>query len=139
MNRRKRALLGASIFGLILVSAGAAIATKNWAVVTSDSNRLQPIFERNDDGQSFGSLSDAQIDEDAPDLIAAIGTNGIAGYIRSVDFLPATLPKSPKEALAMQGKAPNTRVFTLYDKDGKTIVGQYVSGNVADGETNVTK
>lgn len=55
-------------------------------------------YEKNENGETFGSALSAETIGHEPDLIAAIGTNGVEGYVRSSDF--DTGVTSPEEAIA---------------------------------------
>jgi hypothetical protein len=86
---------------------------------------VKPVYQRNKAGETFGSLSLAEVDADAPDLISAHGTNGakgVDGYVRSKDLI-LPLPKTPAEAMTQS--TTNVRIIALYAVDGKTVVGEY--------------
>jgi hypothetical protein len=68
-------------------------------------------------------------DERIPELVRAVGSGGIIGYVRLED-LDGPQPTTPEEALAMSGKE---RVIPLYAEDGITVVGEYVISE--DGAT----
>jgi hypothetical protein len=74
---------------------GFGLADTN-GVSDTDPSRERPVYERNEQGKTFGSLSSAKFEVDAPDLIAAIGTNGRSGYVRSSDLMESK-PKSIDE------------------------------------------
>lgn len=76
----------------------------------------------NAQGQTVGSAENARTDSEQPDLIAAYGTKGEAGYIKKAD-LNAEDPNNPVEALTSADPAPRT--IPLYAEDGTTTVGSF--------------
>jgi hypothetical protein len=116
--------------GITCGTVAASATGQLFSVSDADQDRPIASYEVNRSGDSFGSLSQASVDEDAPDLIAAIGTKGERGYVRSSDLI-LPLPKSPTEALQRQAEVPKARTLALYDKDGKTKIGEYMSGIAA--------
>jgi hypothetical protein len=125
-SRKLLTIIGALVVG---AGVGTALATTTPGVQSeTDLNRPRPTYQKNASGETFGSLSQAEVDADAPTLIAAVGTNGVDGYVRSADLL-LPLPKDPEEALAL--KDVGVRYLTLYAVDGRTIVGQYRSGTIS--------
>jgi hypothetical protein len=122
-------LLSTAMLGFGLASVGIATAGNKASVVSDlDPDRKLPVYERNESGQSTGSLADASIDQDAPDLIKALATNGAKGYVRSEDLI-GPLPKSPEEAIREQKTRARQRVIPVYDSDGKTVIGSFVIGS----------
>lgn len=67
-------------------------------------------------------------DERIPELIAAVGDNGIEGYVRNND-LQGPQPSSPEEAVELSGQE---RVIPLYAADGVTVVDHYT---ISSGES----
>jgi hypothetical protein len=84
----------------------------------------------NEYGETYGSDAYADIVGKRPDLIAAIGIDGTHGYVRFSDLEPFPPPRTPEEAVAQNN--PGVRIIPLYDKDGRTVIGQFkiVSGRV---------
>ena len=70
---------------------------------------------RNARGQTYGSGVD---NENVPDLIASIGTNGQVGYVKKSD-----LPTPASNRDAATNRSP--RQVQLYDKDGVTVKGTF--------------
>jgi hypothetical protein len=131
MNRAKKVTVGSIVLLLSIATGAAAASVANnieYVVSSDDDTRTKPNYAQNKFGESFGSLSEASVDADAPDLISAVGGNGVQGYLRSSELL-LPLPKSPEEALRWQESRPKTRVLKLYAVDGRTIVGEFVSGS----------
>lgn len=88
---------------------------------------INPNFPKNQNGQTYGSASDATSPESEPDLIKAIGLDGTEGYVLKTDF-DGKKPRNPIEALEQQRNAPESRTIPLYDVDGKTVIGQFKIG-----------
>ena len=75
-----------------------------------------------------GVISDTG-NERIPELIRAVGDNGVQGYVRLQD-LDGPEPSSPEEAVAISGQ---DRVIPVYEADGVTIVDQYtLHGSATD-------
>ena len=102
-------------------------------VADHNGNIISQIeYPINDNGQTYGSALLARDYDERPDLIAAIGRDGQAGYIYKTD-LEAGSPKTPAEALAQQqqyeamaissgGRQVLVWSIPLYDVNGKTII-----------------
>ena len=75
---------------------------------------------------TYGSGAAVKPGAPLPDLIAAYGTNGIRGYVRSSD-LEGPSPQTPQEAMAQQAQteASHGRTIALYAQDGKTVIGGF--------------
>jgi hypothetical protein len=75
--------------------------------------------------------------ENQPDLVEAIGTNGVTGYVRSSDLQPAA-PTSPADAVKRQAAA-GARSIPLYAVDGTTVIGSFeLSAPTTDGTITTT-
>lgn len=86
------------------------------------------FYPKNKNGQTYGSDVDATSPETRPELISAIGVDGIEGYVLKKD-LDGELPKSPEEAIAIQNsRSPGGRDIPLYDVDGETVIGVFHIG-----------
>jgi hypothetical protein len=72
------------------------------------------------DTNGDGTISDSR-GERIPALIAAVGDNGVAGYVRISDVMCTPPPVSPAAALASQGKP---QVIPVYARNGTTVVGK---------------
>lgn len=59
-----------------------------------------------------------------PDLIEALGDNGIVGYVKATD-LEEREPMSLSEAKEYMEKLPDQRKISLYERDGETIIGTF--------------
>ena len=76
-------------------------------------------FPTNARGQTYGSDSAADSAKSAPDLIAVIGDNNVAGFVLREDLYGAT-PTTPEEALKSADSAP--KVLTVYDREGRRAI-----------------
>jgi len=117
------------VFCISVVSIPVAYANKNRSAVYKDAEMTQEVehthseYKINSNGQTYG-IGDAEYVEDLPDLISAMGDNGILGYIYTSELLKT--PSSPKEAVAYQKKLDNgeyiPRTINVYESDGKTVI-----------------
>ena len=81
----------------------------------------------NSSGETFGPESAATSYEDRPDLIAAVGVDGVKGYIKKSDF-DGEMPSSPEEAVKLMHSPEylyTARVVPLYDSEGKKVIGEF--------------
>jgi hypothetical protein len=81
-------------------------------VVLEDCPRLttSPPYPENDRGMTYGSGAAVGRDDPGPDLVAAHGTNGRCGFIRSAE--------------ARNQTDPDGQVIPLYAQDGVTVIGE---------------
>lgn len=80
------------------------------------SGRKPSNFPRNSRGQTYGSMVKSDELGETPDLVEALATNGKVGYVR-LDELEAPSSESRQ-----------ARYLPVYESDGVTVIGQYVSG-----------
>ena len=81
-------------------------------------------FEVNEQGQTYGF---DKYDNVTPDLIAAIGLNGVHGYVYQTELLSAGAKRSPDDAVTdIPASIP------LYASDGVTVLGQFPLGPRSD-------
>lgn len=83
---------------------------------------------RNQNGEIYGSevfLNQIGVE---PDLIKAVGQNGVIGYVKA-DDLDAVYATCPEEAIEFSGNNHSNRVIMLYAEDGETVLGDYVIDN----------
>ena len=98
-------------------------------------NEAPPVYPVNQYGLTYGSAAEAFSYETEPDLIAAIGVDGIEGYVYAED-LRGPMPNSPEEASAlMEARGSEPRSIPLYEKDGKTVIGEFLI--YPPGETRI--
>ena len=82
----------------------------------------------NDNGEIYGSeywLNQIGIE---PDLIEAMGENGVEGYIRKED-LEYDAIKTLEQVLQVTELAKQNRIIPLFAKDGMTVIGAFVVTN----------
>ncbi|MEG0614756.1 MAG: hypothetical protein RR540_03290, partial [Oscillospiraceae bacterium] len=125
--------------GAIIGTGGIVYAASGLnPVIYSDSNHTiaqpvneQAVFSTNQRGETYGSSVNISSCEDWPDLVAAVGDNGIEGYIRTSESM-GDKPSSPEEALENQEariKSGNvTRTINLYGADGITVIDTFTIG-----------
>lgn len=87
-----------------------------------------PPFPVNARGMTYGSGSDIDEDHPGPDLVAAYGTNGAFGYVRSQERDRAL--GRPADGLVTDGGASTDGPvdLALYAQDGVTVVGTFTVG-----------
>jgi len=85
-------------------------------------------YSVNEDVQAYG----CEDEYSTPDLIAAVGENGVHGYIKYEDTLDESdYITSPNEAVKWAQKKRDLakknayRAIPLYKNDGKTVIGEY--------------
>lgn len=83
---------------------------------------LQTKYPVNRNGETYGSALSAYTIGTEPDLISAIGTNGVKGYVKAKELTPKF--SSIEEAIAYS-KNDDTQIIPLYDADGTTVIGQF--------------
>lgn len=100
------------------------------------SSKAVAVYPRNENGDTYGSAFHARTNEEKPDLIEAIGEDGVTGYIRKKD-LDGDMPKTPEEATALKNKqqVKDPRQIPLYEKDGKTVIGTFLAGETKPSDT----
>ena len=86
-------------------------------------------YPTNAKGETYGSYLDRNTVGQAPDLIAAMGENGVEGYIRLNDIAPELF--TLEEIRQYQAQVDANPVIPLYDLDGK-VIGSFVRGTTQD-------
>lgn len=87
---------------------------------------IQP--EINENGEIYGSeffLNELGIQ---PDLISAIGDNGVLGYVKSSD-LDIAQADSLEEAINCSNTVKTNRTIPLFNSDGVTVIGTFTVDN----------
>lgn len=86
-----------------------------------------PPYPVNDNGMTYGSGAGIDEDDPGPDLIAAYGTNGRCGFIRSADRDPG--PQTLADVRAhLADPDPDGYDIPLYQQDGVTVIGVFHIG-----------
>lgn len=120
----KDILKRSSIFAIII--AGMLVGSISYGAVNTvmriDKKVVSTNYPKNELGETYGKSIDAKVNEIEPDLISAVGEDGIKGYVRQTE-LEGEVPKNPEEALAKEAKTD--RYINLYKSDGKTIIGKF--------------
>lgn len=121
---------GSLSFGHTIASAESNQSLSNKSVTATH------VYPKNKSGQTYGSELYASSPDKAPDLISAVAVDGTSGYVRSVD-LNEVMPKTPEEAIARQNKRKigDVRKISVYDVDGKTVIGTFNVVNTQGIET----
>lgn len=88
-------------------------------------------YQVNENGETYG-VSVMKSQEDEPDLIAAIATNGKEGYVKSADFVDE-IAVTPEEAGEIV--IPEEYTIPVYKSDGVTVIGKFI---VNDGLKVIT-
>lgn len=144
----------AALVALMLLSSTSVAFAMNAVVSEIKSYYKSPLissgtsYSVNQFGQTYGSALYADTFDERPDLMAAIGDDGVAGYIYT-DDLKSENPKTPAEAVARQEmyealianwdgqEAIVVRTIPLYESDGRTVIGDYnISFTPSDGNWN---
>ncbi|GEM_PF-700201 len=80
-------------------------------------------YDINENGETYGSALSSYTIGIEPDLIAAVGTNGVNGYVKAAELTPEV--STIEEALALMGENGSVRTIPLYDVNGTAILGQF--------------
>jgi hypothetical protein len=118
LNRYMFMLSAVLVIALLIVVAYSASA---------DASNEQFNYNTNEHGQTFGSAMFAESYETEPDLISAMGENGVFGYVYKEDLYCPT-PSTREEALAMSQTRIKTQTIPLYASDGRTVIGEFIIG-----------
>ena len=96
------------------------------------------LYQTNDRGITYGHVNPflPPEEQEVPELIAAIGLDGVEGYIYARD-LDGDLPNTPEEAIEYMAKLEleianakaagqeHFRYIPLYESDGITVIGTF--------------
>lgn len=77
----------------------------------------------NDNGEIYGSEYFLNQIGVQPDLISAVGENGLSGYVKESDLNPEF--RTPEELLEFEEKN-EMHIIPLYLEDGETVIGSFV-------------
>lgn len=123
------------VIGLLVsvLVAGYGISTISSAdnddKISKTIDTIRGYFETNDNGETYGTYIDKGDGEwEEPDLMAVVGLNDVDGYVRKVDLYDKSFnPNTPEEFLAYveERDRKGPRVIPVYEKDGKTVIGEY--------------
>lgn len=93
-------------------------------------------YSVNANNETYGSGLLADTLGIEPDLIAAVGRDGIEGYVRSEDLSPT--PSNPEEAVFMAELAKTDRTIPLYSLDGE-VIGEFFINAVEENVVNTIR
>lgn len=117
------AFAGAAAIGLFITDAMASSArepTRGTKVNTSVKAPATADFPTNNDGLTYGS--DAFVHhKSSPDLVAVVGDNGVAGYVKRKDLEGPNF-STPEQALLWQKQNPGDIVIDVYDVNGERVI-----------------
>jgi len=123
--------LKVGILGVVigcLVTAGSLYIGQT---ITEAKSQVRP-YPKNQKGETYGSVLDAEALGGEPDLILAQGVDGTIGYVLATDLNDVPHPKTPEEAVAYEKarmERPNAvRPIPLYAADGETVIGVFHAG-----------
>lgn len=111
--------LGAGLgVGASALTSGASV------VVAAPSNPT--AFPTNANGQTYGSSANVSLTNE-PDLIYAVATNGVKGYILRSQLwaVDGTDVQNPVGAAKYMASATSPRFIPVYESDGSTVVGRF--------------
>jgi hypothetical protein len=94
---------------------------ERWRLTAIYATATTTPWKVNARGQTYGTPNQ----NGTPDLIAAIATNGRSGYVYAKQLL-SPLPTTSSQAVAQNHQGPRT--LTVYESDGKTPIGQFITG-----------
>ncbi|GIP37022.1 hypothetical protein J31TS4_03020 [Paenibacillus sp. J31TS4] len=114
---------------LLSVIAGIGVSTAVDSNTRTISDKEVVNYPVNEQGQTYGQGPYPPGPSKEPDLIKAVGENGVVGYVKSSDLDPKV--NSPEEAVAYQKSKEGQGGITipLYEADGKTVIGTFKVGN----------
>lgn len=123
-----------------VMALAVSVLVSGYGIITSSSaddngkisktiDTIRGYFKTNDDGETYGTYIDKGDSEyEEPDLMAVIGVNDVEGYVKKVDLYDEeNQPNNPEEAIAYMEKREKEgpRLIPIYEKDGKTVIGEY--------------
>ncbi|CEO33186.1 hypothetical protein [Paraclostridium sordellii] len=117
-----------------------SVLVSGYGIITSSSaddngkisktiDTIRGYFKTNDNGETYGTYIDKGDGEyEEPDLMAVVGVNDVEGYVKKVDLYDEeNQPNNPEEAIAYMEKREKEgpRLIPVYEKDGRTVIGEY--------------
>ena len=133
MNKKTRSLMIISVAVCIILIGGMAIAVTKTTILNANE-----IFATNESGLTYGRLDIAREKNIKLDLYAALGINGLEGYIYATD-LEDPIPSSPKEAIEIQkNRKQGDKEIPVYAVDGYTVIDTFIisSGSAINIDVN---
>lgn len=82
-------------------------------------------YRTNEQGMTYGHGPYPTGLSQEPDLIQAVGEDGIVGYVKASDMDPSF--STPTEAISFQEskKLTEFKTIPMYESNGKTIIGEF--------------
>ncbi|WP_298021532.1 hypothetical protein [uncultured Dysosmobacter sp.] len=97
-----------------------------YSVLIEQTALVNGNFPKNIHGETYGNgLMAIEVGQE-PDLMAAIGTDGQKGYVRTSELDSSAVCQTPEEALAWQLSQPDSYYVPLYDFQGNEIGSFYI-------------
>ena len=111
---------------------GLSVPLSPGLTVGSSASGGTGIYGVNENGQTYGKITNETDLMDCPDLIGAVGLDGTVGFVLSKDLLYSRTPASPEEAAALMNNKEHIqgRMINLYDSDGVTVIGQFFANSL---------
>lgn len=91
-------------------------------VIPTEENILQNGYPQNEQGETYGPAVPGKTE---PDMVPAIGEDGVKGYVKVSD-LTGPLPETSAEALETMEEESGDFTVPLYLQDGITVIGKYI-------------
>ncbi|GGH65433.1 hypothetical protein GCM10008014_44800 [Paenibacillus silvae] len=122
MNFKRPLVALLSAVALIVILSASVFGDKSDTNESDVTQKAQELYPVNESGQTYGKSLDPLV---APDLVFAKGVDGKTGYVLSSDLIGSD-PATPEEAVKRQlEQEQGNQLIPLYDKDGKTVIGQF--------------
>ena len=96
-------------------------------VQLKETESNNPDYPVNEQGQTYSHAPYGTGIVQDPDLMEALGTNGVQGYVKTTDLNEPSF-FSPEEAIAFQEANKDGRSIPLYESDGTTVIGEFIVG-----------
>ncbi|MBQ9385205.1 MAG: M56 family metallopeptidase [Ruminiclostridium sp.] len=96
----------------------------------------KPVYEVNENGQTYGFIPDAASEDEFPDLIPVIGDNGKAGYVYEKEFsdVPSSIEEAAERRESIKNGTYEPRSINVYEADGKTVIDTFTESPQLDTE-----
>lgn len=115
-----------TFFGYKSPNMSLPLSSKNVSEIEYSQEILTLMTEDyavNNNGETYGSSFSEFTEGEAPDLISAIGVNGVKGYIKSSDLAPKFT--TPEEAITYTQSRSFINTIPVYDLDGITVLDDF--------------
>lgn len=109
---------------ILFAATSAKAVTPAEIEVSKETESNNPDYSVNEQGETYSDAPYGTGTMQELDLVEAVGTNGVQGYVKSTDLEPTF--SSPEEAIAFQEANKDGRSVPLYESDGKTVIGEFI-------------